>query len=54
MKFCCQKSDDLVKVFTDNILSTNRGFNYYVDWTNIDGYKDFLVEIHAMDTLVSR
>lgn len=52
MKFCCQKSDDLVKVFTDNILSTNRGFNYYVDWTNIDGYKDFLVEIHAMDILI--
>lgn len=52
MAFLNQKSEDLVKIFTDNMLSTNRGFNYYVDWTNVDGYKDFLVEIHAMDILI--
>lgn len=52
MVFLNQKSEDLVKVFTDNLLMTNRGFNFYVNWTNIDGYKGFLVEIHAMDVLI--
>lgn len=52
MEFLKQKSEALAKVFTDNLLMTNRGFNYYVDWNNIDGYKGFLVEIHAMDVLI--
>lgn len=52
MVFLNQKSEDLAKVFTSNLLLTNRGFNYYVDWTNVDGYKGYLVEIHAMDVLI--
>ena len=52
MEFLNQKSKDLVNVFTTNLLSTNRSFNYYVNWANIDGYKGFLVEIHAMDVLI--
>lgn len=52
MKFLNQKSDTLVEIFTKNILETNRGFNYYVDWNNVEGYKDFLVEIHAIDILI--
>lgn len=34
------------------VLYTNRGFNYYVDWSNIDGYQEFQVEIHALDILI--
>lgn len=52
MTFLNKSSEELVKIFTDNMLLTNRGFNYYVDWSNVDGYKDFLVEIHAMDILI--
>lgn len=52
MAFLNQKPEDLNKIFTSNLLLTNRGFNYYVDWNNIDGYKGFLVEIHAMDVLI--
>lgn len=52
MVFLNQRSEDLVNIFTNNVLSTNRGFNYYVDWRNVDGYKNFLVEIHAMDILI--
>lgn len=44
MEFLNQKSKDLVNVFTTNLLSTNRSFNYYVNWANINGYKGFLVE----------
>lgn len=52
MQFLEIQPQDRVKIFTDNILATNRGFNYYVDWTNIDGYQKYLVEIHALDILI--
>lgn len=52
MGFLNIQPEELVKIFTTNILSTNRGFNYYVDWSNIDGYQEFFVEIHAMDVLI--
>ena len=41
-----------LKIFRENVLYTNRGFNYYVDWSNIDGYQEFQVEIHALDILI--
>ena len=44
MEFLNQKSKDLVNVFTNNLLSTNRSFNYYVNWANVDSYTGFLVE----------
>ena len=44
--------ENQVKIFTESLLDTNRGFNYYVDWANVDGYQDLLVEIHAMDVLI--
>lgn len=52
MDFFKYPPEESVKSFTENILATNRGFSYYVDWTNIDGYQEFLVEIHAMDILI--
>lgn len=52
MEYLNIKPEELEKLFTGNLLATNRGFNYYVDWTNIDGYQEFLVEIHAMDILI--
>lgn len=47
-----QTPEQLSKVFVDNLLSTNRGFNYYVDWRNIEGFDDLMVEIHAIDILI--
>lgn len=54
MTFLSQDTGRLVKIFTDNLLSSNRGFNYYVDWSNITNsdYHQYLVEIHAMDVLI--
>lgn len=52
MQFFSVNPKERVKLFTDNVLYTNRGFNYYVDWTNIDGYQEFQVEIHALDVLI--
>ena len=39
----------LADLFESNLLDTNRGYNYYIDWSNIDGYKKYEIEIHAMD-----
>lgn len=52
MEYLKLQSEELAKLFIENLLETNRGFNYYVDWTNIDGYQEFLIEIHAMDILI--
>ena len=52
MQYLSVNPKERVKLFTDNVLYTNRGFNYYVDWTNIDGYQEFQVEIHALDVLI--
>lgn len=52
MEYLAMQSHERVKIFTENVLYTNRGFNYYVDWTNVDGYQEFQVEIHALDILI--
>lgn len=52
MQYLAIQPQERVKIFTDNVLYTNRGFNYYVDWTNIDGYQEFQIEIHALDILI--
>lgn len=46
--------EQLSLIFTQNLLPTNRGFNYYVDWSNIVGFDDLIVEIHAIDILVKK
>lgn len=44
----------LVEEFERELLETNRGFNYYVDWSNVNGYEKYNVEIHAMDALIGK
>lgn len=50
--FTDKTPEELTKIFANNLLTTNRGFNYYVDWNNVEGYENYLVEIHALDILV--
>lgn len=44
--------EKLAQKFEENLLDTNRGFNYYVDWDNITGLDIYQIEIHAMDALI--
>lgn len=44
--------DELAKLFEADLLDTNRGFNYYVDWDNIDGYQQYAIELQAMNVLI--
>ncbi len=39
-------------IFEENLLDTNRGYNYYVDWSNVTGLEKYSVEIHALDVLI--
>lgn len=46
--------EELTCDFENHLLDTNRGYNYYVDWSNIDGYNKYEIEIHAMDVLIGK
>ena len=46
--------EKLASNFESNLLDTNRGYNYYIDWSNIDGYQKYEIELHAMDTLIGK
>lgn len=52
--FTDKKPEEMAELFVSNLLDTNRGFNYYVDWNNINGYQKFLIEIHALDVLIGQ
>lgn len=42
----------LAEKFEEALLDTNRGYNYYVDWSNVMGLGKYAIEIHAMDVLI--
>lgn len=52
MKFLNLKREELCKVFISNLLTTNRGFNYFVDWSNVPEQYELDIEIAAMDSLI--
>lgn len=40
------------EIFTANLVPTNRGFNFYVDWRNAQVYKDFEIELNSLNVLI--
>lgn len=44
--------NEIVKSFVSNLLDTNRGFSFYVDWSNAECYKPFIIELNAMNSLI--
>jgi len=50
--FLDKSPEERCNIFLQNLQPTNRGFNYYVDWTNVCGFEDLMVEINAIDTLI--
>ena len=45
-------TEEFANNFERNLLDTNRGYNYYIDWANVTGLGQYEVEIHAMDVLI--
>lgn len=44
--------DELSEIFVNNLLETNRGFDFYVNWNNAKAFEDFEIELNAMDVLI--
>ncbi|MEA1953835.1 MAG: DpnII family type II restriction endonuclease [Campylobacterota bacterium] len=45
-------TDEKKTIFTENLVSTNRGFNFYVDWRNAEAYEEFDIELNALNVLI--
>lgn len=45
-------TDELSELFVDNLVATNRGFNFYVNWNNALDYRQFEIELNAMNVLI--
>ena len=45
-------TDELAEIFVDNLVATNRGFNFYVNWGNTLDYRNFEIELNAMNVLI--
>ena len=43
--------EELSEKFVNNLVETNRGFNFYVDWNNVMDYKHFEIELNALHFL---
>lgn len=52
MQYLKLRKEELVEKFVEKLLPTNRGFNFYVDWRNAKVYKNFEIELNAMNCLV--
>lgn len=46
--------EEKLKLFEEDLLETNRGFNFYVDWRNVTGLDRYSIQLHAMDALIGR
>jgi len=44
--------DELADLFVRSLLETNRAFNFYVNWKNVEEYKKFDIELNAMNVLI--
>ena len=44
--------EELSEKFVNNLVATNRGFNFYVNWDNVLDYKQFEIELNAMNVLI--
>lgn len=44
--------EELSERFVNNLVATNRGFNFYVDWNNAMDYKQFEIKLNAMNVLI--
>lgn len=49
-----ESTEEKIKLFENKLLSTNRGYNFYIDWTNLGKLNKYEIELNAMDTLIGK
>ncbi|UWV94031.1 type II restriction endonuclease [Mycoplasmopsis cynos] len=47
-----ENNSDIVKIFVDSLLTTNRGYSFFVNWNNIKEATENSIELYAMDSLI--
>lgn len=47
-----ENNNEKVKIFVDSLLTTNRGYGFFVNWNNIKEATENSIELHAMDSLI--
>lgn len=52
MKYKEMDIDEISSIFVDNLVETNRGFDFYVNWDNATDYKILEIELNAMNVLI--
>ncbi len=40
------------EIFVNNLVATNRSFNFYVNWKNAKAYKDLEIELNSLNVLI--
>lgn len=46
--------EEKMRLFEEHLLETNRGFNFYIDWSNVAGLDCYTIELHALDSLIGK
>lgn len=52
MKYKDMDIEQISELFVKNLVETNRGFEFYVNWDNVQDYKDLEIELNAMNVLI--
>lgn len=52
MKYKKMEIEKLASIFAENLVETNRGFDFYVNWDNAEDYKNLEIELNAMNVLI--
>ena len=46
--------EEKINIFEDKLLNTNRGFNFYIEWANLEKLNKYEIELNAIDTLIGK
>lgn len=52
MKYKDMDIEQISELFVKNLVETNRGFDFYVNWNNAEDYKELEIELNAMNVLI--
>ena len=52
MKYKEMDIEEISSIFVENLVETNRGFDFYVNWDNAEDYKNLEIELNAMNVLI--
>lgn len=49
-----KNTEEKIKLFENKLLNTNRGYNFYIEWSNLEKLNKYEIELNALDTLIGK